>query len=100
MIRHLSAAALAAAFALGGVVDAHAWERKGSFTGPRGGNSFIASGDCASRACTRNATVSGANGRTATRTGDAQCADGNCSGSRTTTGPAGEAVARSFSLTR
>ncbi len=100
MTRTLSAAALAAAFALAGVADAHAWERKSTVNGPRGTNSLTANGDCGSRACTRDATATGAGGRTFTRKGDASCADGNCSGSRTTTGPAGRAVNRTFSLTR
>lgn len=100
MTRTLSAATLAAAFALVGVAEAQAWDRKSAFNGPRGGNSLTATGDCGSRACTRDATATGAGGRTATRTGDARCADGSCSGSRTTTGPAGKAVNRTVSLTR
>lgn len=36
MFRMFTAFGLAAALALGAATDAGAWERKGSFTGPRG----------------------------------------------------------------
>ena len=92
--------ALAALASLASAAEAGAWERKSVFSGPRGENSFTATGSCADRSCTREATGTGAAGRTATRSGALGCADGACSGSRRTTGPAGRTVNRNSSVTR
>lgn len=92
--------ALAALASLALAAEAGAWERKSNVSGPRGENSLTATGSCADRSCTREATGTGAAGRTATRSGALGCADGACSGSRNTTGPAGRTVNRNSSVTR
>lgn len=100
MFRLFTAFGLAAALALGAATDAGAWERKGSFTGPRGTSAVDGSGGCSGRACARSVAKTGPLGAGASRTGDARCADGTCSGGRTTTGPAGRSVVRDGSISR
>lgn len=96
----ITSSALAAALAFGAIGAADAWERKSSFSGPRGTSTFDASGSCADRSCSRSATATGAQGRTATRSGGANCADGACAGNRTTTGPGGRTATRNSTITR
>lgn len=45
-------------------------------------------------------TVTGPQGRTATRSGSADCADGTCTRSGTATGPQGQSATRQRSVTR
>lgn len=93
-------AILVAILAAGIAADAGAWERTGSFTGPRGTSTVEGSGSCSGRACARSVTKTGPYGNSASREGSGGCADGTCSGSRKTTGPAGQAWTRNGSISR
>ena len=100
MMKKIAVPALVAILAAGVAADAGAWERKGSFTGPRGTSTVDGSGSCSDRACSRSVTKTGPQGYSASRQGSGSCADGTCSGSRTTTGPAGQAWTREGSISR
>ncbi|MEM1385262.1 MAG: hypothetical protein AAF713_16915 [Pseudomonadota bacterium] len=100
MAKVFTASVLIGVLAVGAATDAGAWERKSSVTGWRGTGTVDASGSCADRACSRNASRTGPNGRTWSRQRNRSCADGSCSGSRTTTGPNGESRMRETSITR
>lgn len=91
---------LAAAFLVGAVADADAWQRKTTFDGPRGGGVIDASGGCADGACQSAATRTGPAGRTAARSADRSCLDGTCAASQTRTGPAGRTATRETTVTR
>lgn len=94
----IATTALAGLLSMSLVAQASAWERNGSLSGPRGTNTFSAQGSCSGSSCSRSATATGANGRTATRNGSGSCSGNSCSGSRTTTGPGGQTVQRNRSL--
>lgn len=100
MPKTIAIPALVAFLATGIAADASAWERKGSFTGPRGTSTVEGSGSCAGRACSRDVTKTGPLGRAFSRQGSGSCADGRCSGSRTTTGPSGQSWTREGSISR
>lgn len=94
----ITTAALASLLAVSMVAEASAWSRNVSVSGPRGVNTFSATGSCSHSSCSRSATATGAYGRTATRSGSGSCSGNSCSGSRTTTGPRGNTVQRSGSV--
>ncbi|MEM6422890.1 MAG: hypothetical protein AAF698_09895, partial [Pseudomonadota bacterium] len=94
MITKAAIPAIFAVLAVGVVADASAWERKGSFAGPRGTSTVEGSGTCAGGACSRNVIKTGPYGRSFSRQGSGSCADGSCSGSRTTSGPNGQSWTR------
>lgn len=99
-MKHLTLSALAALLSLAAAAEAHAWERSGSVTGPRGTVTVHGSGSCAGGSCSRQVTRTGPNGYSMSRQGSAACANGSCSGSRTTTGPRGNTVYRQGSISR
>lgn len=94
----ITTAVLTGILAVSMVAEASAWSRNGSVSGPRGTNTFSASGNCSGSSCSRSATATGAYGRTATRNGTGSCRGNSCSGSRTTTGPAGNSIKRTGSF--
>ena len=96
----LTVSILAVALTLGTVVQANAWERNVSKSGPRGDSSVTASGNCADGACEREKVRTGPNGNSVTRDGNASCADGKCTTTRNTTGPRGESVTRDSNISR
>ena len=100
MNKIFTASALTAVLAFGAFAEAHAWERNGTVTGPRGTSTFSGSGSCSGGTCTRERSRTGAYGRTVTRQGERTCANGTCTGSRTTTGPNGQTVTRQGSISR
>lgn len=100
MTKTLTISALVAILALGSAADASAWERKGSFTGPRGTSTVEGSGNCSGGACSRNVTKSGPLGNSVSREGSRSCANGICSGNRATTGPGGRSFNRTGSISR
>ncbi|MEM9839819.1 MAG: hypothetical protein AAF830_11805 [Pseudomonadota bacterium] len=100
MSKTFTIASLVALIAVGAVVEANAWERKGSVTGWRGTGTVSATGNCSGGACSREVTRTGPYGRTVGRTGSGSCGDGSCSGNRTTTGPAGQTITRQGSISR
>lgn len=94
-------AALVLVFCTGLVVEAGAWTRQSTVTGPRGGTVVRGgSGSCAGGTCSYSGGATGPYGRSYTRSGSATCAGGVCSGSRTVTGPNGNSVVRSRTVTR
>lgn len=57
------------ALSVAAAVDANAWTRSATGSGPRGTSSVTASGGCANGSCSRNVTRTGPAGNTYTRTG-------------------------------
>jgi hypothetical protein len=76
MIKTVAIPALVAILAAGVAADASAWERKGSFTGPRGTSTVDGSGSCSGGACTRDVTKTGPFGYSASRQGSRSCSGG------------------------
>ncbi|KPF46985.1 hypothetical protein ACSV9I_07415 [Rhizobium sp. G187] len=81
-----------ASFAM--VSEAAAWSRNRTVTSPRGTSSFSASGACASGTCTRSATRTGPRGNSLSATGSITCDAGrqNCSRTKTYQGSNGGSV--------
>ena len=91
----LATASLVAVFSLVPVASAHAWTRGGHFTTWRGTYYGHASGGCCCGTCSRSASITGPNGRTASRSGSVtRIGPHDYSYSRTTTGPRGNSVTR------
>jgi uncharacterized low-complexity protein len=61
--------ALAGTLSIAAAVEASAWTRSATSTGPRGTSSFQASGQCANGTCSRSATRTGPAGNSYTRQG-------------------------------
>ncbi len=78
-------AALAAIFSISAAMDANAWSRSSSFTGPRGTSSVQAQGSCSGGACNRTITRTGPYGGSVTHSGSTTCASGSCTHSGATT---------------
>lgn len=101
MLRTIAIPAVIAVLSTGVATDTSAWERKGSFVGPRGGTATVdGSGSCSGGACSRSITKTGPQGFSASRQGSGSCSGGSCSGNRTTTGPRGQSWTRQGSLSR
>ena len=87
---------LAAVLSLAAVSQASAWTRSGSVTTWRGTYHGSASGGCAGGTCSRTRSVTGPNGNTVSRSGSiTRTGPYRYSYSRTTTGPNGNGVTRS-----
>ena len=69
MKKLIAMSTLAGALSIAAAVDASAWTRSGTSTGPRGTSSVQASGSCANGTCSRSATRTGPAGNTYTRQG-------------------------------
>lgn len=85
------------------VAEANAFTRNGSVTGPNGGTASVSgSGGCSGGTCSRTVKRTGPYGGTASRSGSASCNSGtaSCSGTRTTTGPKGGTIVRNGSISR
>jgi hypothetical protein len=101
MIKHFAASALAGVLLLAGIGQASAWDRSSAITTARGTRTSHRSASCGDGTCTRSRTVTGAEGRTISRTGTvSKTAPGQVDYARTTTGPAGGSVTRSGAVTR
>jgi len=61
--------AIIGSLSVAAAVDANAWTRSATSTGPRGTSSLSASGSCANGSCSRSATRTGPAGNTYTRQG-------------------------------
>ena len=81
-------------------VDANAWTRTGSVTGPRGTTTFGRSGSCAGGACSWQGGGTGPAGRSWSRSGSASCSDGSCTRQSQGTGPRGNSYSYSRTVTR
>lgn len=97
-----ASAILGSALLMASVASADAgWQRNGTTTGPRGGQStFHGSGSCSGGTCSSNQRRTGPAGNSVTRSGTTTCANGSCNGSATYAGPGGNTVTRSRSSTR
>ena len=92
----LIALSLAAATSLVPLSQASAWTRSGSVTTWRGTYTGQASGSCAGGTCTRTRSVTGPNGNTITQSGSvSRTGPYRYDYSRTTTGTNGNSVTRS-----
>ena len=93
-------ASLAVLISVGAVSQADAWTRSGSVTTARGTYTGSASGSCAGGTCSRSRSVTGPYGNTVSRSGSvSRTAPYAYSYSRTTTGPYGNSVTRSGTVT-
>jgi hypothetical protein len=80
---------------------AGAWEQSGSVTTPKGTWTGSRSAGCADGTCSRSGSVTGPQGRTASRQGQVtRNAPGQWSGSRSATGWNGRAYSRSWARSR
>jgi hypothetical protein len=61
--------AMIGALSVAAVADANAWTRSGTVTGPRGTSTIQGSGGCANGTCSRSVTRTGPYGNSVTRTG-------------------------------
>lgn len=92
----LISGALAALLSTAAASQADAWTRSGSVTTARGTYTGSASGSCAGGICSRSRTVTGPNGNSVSRSGSvSRTGPYRYSYSRTTTGPNGNSVTRS-----
>ena len=86
-------------FVLAGVVDAQAFSRQSSWSGPRGTGSASVGGSCSNGTCNRSAVHTGAYGRSVNRSGSVtRTAPGQYVYSGATTGPNGNTRTRSGSV--
>ena len=87
------AAATASVMAL--TVEANAWSRKNTVTGPGGGTvTHQSKGHCDNASCSRKGNITGPAGNSVTYGGSTSCRDGVCTRSGKVTGPGG----RSFTF--
>ncbi|UFZ04762.1 hypothetical protein LQG66_00055 [Bradyrhizobium ontarionense] len=91
---------LVAALSAAAAVDANAWTRSGSVTGPRGTASFGGSGSCSGGACSWQGGGTGPAGNSWSRSGSASCSGGSCTRQGQGTGPRGNAYSYSRTVTR
>ncbi|AXK83855.1 hypothetical protein DW352_04370 [Pseudolabrys taiwanensis] len=92
-------ASLAVLISVGAVSQADAWTRSGTVTTARGTYTGSASGGCAGGTCSRTRSVTGPYGNTVSRSGSvSRTGPYRYSYSRTTTGPNGNSVTRSGSV--
>ncbi len=92
MKKFVTMSAIAAVLSFAAVVEASAWTRNGTVSGPRGTANINASGNCANGTCSRNITRTGPYGYSMSRQGQVSCANGTCTSTRTTTGPGGKSI--------
>lgn len=86
-------------FVLAGVVDAQAFSRQSSWSGPRGTGSASVGGGCSNGTCSRSAVRTGAYGRSVSHSGSVtHTGPGQYGYSRSTTGPNGNTRTRSGSV--
>ena len=97
----LVSASLIVATGLASMSEAAAWTRSGTFTTRRGTYSSQASAGCSAGTCSRSRSITGPYGNTVSRTGSiTRTADRGYSYSRTTTGPNGGSITRSGTVYR
>ncbi|HUL10372.1 MAG TPA: hypothetical protein VLV76_28855 [Candidatus Acidoferrum sp.] len=90
MTKLLMTAALAAVMFVGATSDASAWTRKSTVTTHRGTYTSEATGSCVNYTCTRSGTTTGPNGQQVTTSGSiTKTAPGQYDYSRSITGPNG-----------
>jgi len=101
MTKLLTFAILAAGLCLAtlGPAEARTIAHAGSITGPRGTTTFAGERTCSGGSCSSSGSVTGPNGKTASRTGSTSCANGTCSSTATVTGPNGASATRNGSTT-
>ena len=97
MTRPVLAICLATLLSGATVSEAAAWTRSGSVTTGRGTSTVSASGGCAGGTCARTKSVTGPSGNTVSRTGSVSATGAPYAYgyTRTTTGPSGGSVTRS-----
>lgn len=95
MTKLVAISALVAALFFGMAADAGAWERHGTFTGPRGTTTTSGSGSCAGGNCSWQGGGTGPRGNSWSRQGTASCSGGTCTSSGGGTGPQGGSWSRS-----
>lgn len=95
----LFSTALTGIVSLGAVSEACAWSRTSTVTTNRGTYTHSVTGSCHAGACSRSATLTGPNGRTASRTGSVtRIGPYHYAYTRTTTGFGGASITRGGSF--
>ncbi|RTL53558.1 MAG: hypothetical protein EKK40_03075 [Bradyrhizobiaceae bacterium] len=101
MTRVFISASLVTLMGLATISQAAAWSRSATVTTPRGTYYRQGSGGCAGGTCSHSGSVTGPYGETVSRSGSVtQTGPGAYNYSRTTTGPNGNSVTRSGTVTR